>query len=282
VDRSQTCRERLADLARLREAVNHGEAGGAATRPEWLAEPVALAAESGPHRQAAATHEVPAARTGTAPARRPRRWLPWAVAGSVLLAATGGAAVGWVQLQAGARPAAGPPTAPDAPEPRPLQSEAEHETFLKRAVQEYLRGANPQEVQAQVRKGLDHAIELALFYLDRWRLAEADELFEKLTAVGAANKVPQYGRLGRLGHAIVLALQDKPAESNRLFQDEARARENIGLPVWLRQNPKLQVWIARALDHNAENAPEQFPKELKPLQVPPQSAPPRRDKPKGT
>jgi serine/threonine-protein kinase len=284
-DRYQTCRELLADLARLCEALTNGEAGITPTRPIPLPEPVVPPAESGAYRQATATHEIPALRTGTAPARRPRRWLPWAVAASVLLAASGGVAVGWVHLQAGARSPAGPPSAADAPEPRPLLSEAQRETFLKRAVQEYLKpaGNTPQEVQGQVRKGLDFAVELALFYLDRWRLAEADELFDRLTAAGnAGGKIPQYQRLGRLGHAIALGLQDKPGESNKLFLEEVRERERLGQPPWLRQNPKLQVWVARALDHNAENAPDQFPKELKPLQLPPQPAPARGGKPKGT
>jgi serine/threonine-protein kinase len=283
--RYQTCRELLADLARLREALHNGEAGGATAPPDPLPEPVAPPAESGTYRQATATQEVPAARTEAAPARRPRHWLPWAVAGSVLLAATGGAAVGWVHLQAGARASAGAPSAVDAPEPRPVLSEAERETFLKRAVQEYLKpaGNTPQEVQGQVRKGLDFAVELALFYLDRWRLAEADELFDKLTAAGnAGKKIPQYQALGKLGHAIVLGLQDKPAESNGLFVDVVSDWEKSARPQWLRQNPKLQVWIARALDHNAENAPQQFPKELKPLQLPPQPGPARGGKPKGT
>jgi serine/threonine-protein kinase len=280
-DRYQTCRELLADLLRLREALNNGEAGGGLTQPAALSESMALAQESGQYPKAVQTAEVPALPTGTAPARRSRRWLPWAVAGSILLAATGGAAVGWVRLQA-ARAPAGSQAAVDAPEPRPLLSEAERETFLKRAVQQYLKasGTTPQEIQGQVRKGLDNAVELALFYLDRWRLVEADDLFEKLTAAGG--KVPQYLKLGKLGHAIILGLQDRPAESNDLFREAVGDREKFSQTGWLRQNPKLQVWIARALDHNAANAPDQFPEKLKPLQSPPRPAVPRRDKPKGT
>jgi serine/threonine-protein kinase len=279
-DRYQTCRELLADLARLREALSGREAGAGATRPAPLPEPVVAPAESGPQRPPMATGEVPAARTGTALARGSRRWLPWVAAASVLLAATGGAAVGWLRLQAAARPAPGTAAAVDAPDPRPLPSEVEREAYLKMAVQDSLKpgGANAQET---VRKGLDRAIELALFYLDRWRLGEADELFEKLTAAGAANKIPQYVRLGKLGRAIVLGLQDKPAESNKLFLEPGVVgdREKFVQLPWVRQNPKLQVWIARALDHNAENAPAQFPKELKPLQLPSRPGKPAAGKP---
>jgi serine/threonine-protein kinase len=282
-DRYQTCRELLADLSRLREVLNGRAAAGVATQSAPLLDPAEPPIQWEALRKGAATDAVPAVRTAPALARPSRRWLPWAVALSVLLAATGGAAVGWVRLHGGARAASTGGNAVEVGDPRPMPSEAEREAFLKRAVQEYLKpsGPTPQEVQTQARMGLDHAAELALFYLDRWKLAEADELFEKLTSAGMANKVPQYQRLGKLGHAIVLGLQDKPAESNKLFMevvgDVAKFRETY----WLRQNPKLQLWVARALDHNTENAPNQFPKELKPLQVPPLPVPPRRDKPPG-
>jgi hypothetical protein len=64
---------------------------------------------------------------------------------------------------------------------------------------------------------------------------------------------------------------------------ERAEREKILQAYWFRQNPKLQVWIARALDHNAANAPKQFPQELRPLQAPPVFGAPRRgpDKPAG-
>jgi len=268
--RYQTCRELLADLSRLREALNSLETGVVVTQAFALSEPVPLAAsESGPQPEAPGkiTGQVPGVPTGAPLARPSRPWLPWAVAGSVLLAATGGAVVGWVRLHAGTKSSAGAATGADVADPRPLPSEAEREKFLQTAVQQYLKpsGANPQEV----RKGLDFSVELALFYLDWWRLGEADDLFARLTAAG--DKVPQYQRLGRLGHALVLGLQDRPAESNKLFLEVAGGgeREKILQAAWYRQNPKLQVWIARALDHNAENAPKDFPRELRSFQAPP-------------
>ena len=146
-----------------------------------------------------------------------RRWLPWAIAASVLLAAGGGAALGWLRLHAATRGPSGSKEL-DVPEPRPPQAETEREKFLQTAVQQYLKpgGATPQEKTQQTRLGLDHAVELGLFYLDRWRLAEADELFNRLAAAGEKENVPPYQKLGRLGHAIVLGLQDRPAESNKL------------------------------------------------------------------
>jgi hypothetical protein len=203
------------------------------------------------------------------------------VAASIVLAATGGAAVGWVRLHAGTRSAAAQ-GATEALDPRPAPTEAEREKFLQTAVQQYLKptGTTPQEVNTQARLGVDHAIELAVFYLDRWRLNDAEDLFTKLIAAG--DKVPQYLKLGRIGHAIILALQDKPDESNRLFLEaigRKGERDRLLQMPWFRQNPKLQLWIARALDHNQQNAPDQFPQQLKPWLEP--SAAPKRapDKP---
>jgi predicted Ser/Thr protein kinase len=273
-DRYQSCRELLADLARLREGLNAGRTGGVVTQSLAVSGAVPLVgSDSGAQSDTAgkATGLIPAAPTG-APLTRPRRrWLPWAVAGSVLLAATGGAAVGWTRLPTGTK-AGGAQAGTEAADPRPAPSEAEREKFLQTAVQQYLKpsGATQQEINTQVRMGIDHAVELAQFYLDRWKLNEADDLFGKLSAAG--DKVPQYLRLGRLGHAIVLGLQDKPAESNKLFLEvvgKRGERERLLQVPWFRQNPKLQLWIARALEHNEQNAPDRFPEELRPLQSPP-------------
>ncbi len=272
-DRYQSCGELLADLARLREGLNIRNADGVVTQRLAVSGSMPLAlSDSGAQSEAEGrvTGIVPATSTAAPLKRPPRRWLPWAVAGSILLAATGGAAVGWVRLHTGTKAAAAQ-AATEPAEPRPSPSEAEREKFLQTAVQQYLKpsGATQQEINTQVRKEIDYAAELALFYLDRWKLTEADDLFKKLTVAG--DNVPQYLKLGRLGHAIVLGLQDKPAESNKLFLEVAgkRDREKLLQAPWLRQNPKLQLWIARALDHNDANAPNQFPEELRPLQSPP-------------
>jgi serine/threonine-protein kinase len=281
-ERYQGCRELLADLARVREGLNNHQAGGVVTQPLAASGPLPLAAsDSGPQTDEPAqlTGRVLGASTAAAVTRRPRRRLTWAVVGSIILAAVGGGAVGWLHQHAGARSVA--PVGTEVADPRPLPTEAEREKFLQTAVQRYLDpgAARPEDTARQVRLGLDHAVELALFYLDRWKLAEADDLFARLTAAG--DKVPQYLKLGRLGHAIVLALQDRPAESNKLFMEvcgERGEREKLLQAYWFRQNPKLQVWITRALDHNVANAPNQFPKELRPLQTPSRRGP---DKPSG-
>jgi serine/threonine-protein kinase len=283
-DRYQSCRELMADLSQLRASLNAEMTGGAVTRPLAVSGAVPLiGAESGTQSDGTGkvTALVPAAPTGAPLARPRRRWLPWAVAASVVLAATGGGALGWVRLHAGTKAAAQATTEPA--DPRPAPSEAEREKFLQTAVQQYLKptGATQQEINNQVRLGVDHAVELALFYLDRWKLNEADDVFTKLTG---ADKVPQYLRLGRIGHAIVLGLQDKPEESNKLFVEvigKKAERERLLQVPWFRQNPKLQLWIARALDHNQQNAPDKFPPELKPWQEPPPVPKRPPDKPAG-
>jgi serine/threonine-protein kinase len=285
-DRYQSCRELLADLSRLREGPVGAQAGGVVTQRLASSGAVPLVdSDSGAQAGTAGrvTGLVPGATTGAPAARPRRRWLPWAVAGSVLLAATGGAALGWVRLQAGTKAAAAQ-AGTEAAEPRPAPSEAEREKFLQTAVQQYLKpsGATPQEVNNQARLGIDHAVELALFYLDRWKLNEADDLFGKLTAAG--DKVPQYLKLGRIGHAIVLGLQDKPEESNKLFVEvvgRKAERDRLLQMPWFRQNPKLQLWIARALEHNEQNAPESFPPQLRPWQEPPPLPKRPADKPAG-
>jgi serine/threonine-protein kinase len=281
-ERYQTCGDLLADLARIREALNSRVTGGVVTQELSFSGPVPLLASDSGAQPAVgkSTGQVPGMATGAPPLRRSRRRLGWAVAGSVLLAATAGAAVGWLRLHAGTKSSA-TPAGTEVADPHPLPSEAERERFLQTAVQQYLKpgGANPLEV----RKGLDFAVELALFYLDRWRLNEADDLFNRLMA---AEKVPAYQRLGRVGHALILGLQDRPAESNKLFLEVAGPgeRDRVQQAYWYRQYPKFQIWIARALDHNAENAPRDFPKELRPLQSPPPAAGGRRgsDKPAGS
>jgi len=225
-DRYQTGRELIVEVSRLREALNgvHQEGGGATQVRGASAVLSGTEAESGPRPALPAriTGQMPAAQTGNPLVRPLRRWLPWAVAASVVLAATGGATLGWVRLHAAVKSASALKDL-EVPDPRPAPSETEREKFLQTAVQQYLKpgGATPQEKAQQVRLGLDHAVELALFYLDRWRLPEADDLFTRLTTAGEKENVGPYLKLGRVGHAIVLGLQDRPAASNKLFLELA-------------------------------------------------------------
>src|SRR5262249_7629114 len=108
-----------------------------------------------------------------------------------------------------------------------------------------------------------------LMYLDQWRLDEADACFSRLLK----SPVEQYADLGRLGHAIVLGLENKAAESNREFLDvlkDKRGRKSRMRPgLFFFDNAQLAQWIGRPLDYNAANlAPEPMPREVVPFQNP--------------
>src|SRR5207302_8943163 len=101
---------------------------------------------------------------------------------------------------------ASPPAAalPAATANGPLLTEQRRkEQFLREAVEQY---AYPGTDTARRDLGVRHNLELGLFYLKENRLDEADEFFVKLTSAGS---VVPYRTLGRLGHAIVLARQDR-------------------------------------------------------------------------
>jgi hypothetical protein len=156
------------------------------------------------------------------------------------------------------------------------------EEFLKQAVEHY---ANPDKDQAKVRLGLGSCIELGLFYLDQWRLDEADQLFCRF----AGNQdVKPYHSLGLLGHAIVLGLENQAEKSNKAFLEvlsggQAAEKQQAML---IRQNARLRAWVARALDYNAANLPAgQLPPALDHLRDPggraPADARAGNDKPPG-
>src|SRR4029077_9971188 len=101
-----------------------------------------------------------------------------------------------------------------APDEPILTEQRRKEQFLRGAVEQY---ANPGTDRQSRDLGIRHNLALALFYFKENRLEEADEFFGKL--IDDPAKVPSYRTLGRLGHAIVLARQDRAAESVRLFQE---------------------------------------------------------------
>src|SRR5262249_3692636 len=141
---------------------------------------------------------------GGVPGAPARRRLPRLVALSLVLALAAGA------LLAGAaarrRSGAYAPVAP----PGDLR---EAEKGLNRG-EPSLR--SPQNV-TDVMKGFNLCLELGLFYLEADRLDDADELFSRLDY--RYHKVRPYHTLGRLGRAIVLALRNKPGESNQTFRE---------------------------------------------------------------
>jgi serine/threonine-protein kinase len=256
--RYQTGRDLLKDLTRMRERL---ALSGGLTHTE------ALSFDSAP---------VPAAAVAPLPAPRRRRLLP--VVALTLLAAAGiGAAAGWLWRQHLAAATAPAPAADDDKNgPEPFQSLARREQFLKEGVERYARPQDP----SQVRMGMGLCQELGVFYLGQGRLEEADQFFNRLIA--RAPEVQPYGFLGRLGHAIVLGLQDRAGESDDLFLkvffDPRTGAERPQAIQFLRANPRLHEWVATALDANAVNQARDhtFPPKLEPLRHPLGPQPPQK------
>lgn len=283
-DRYASCAELLGDLARLREGLDTGETRGLLA----LAQSIEMAVPSAPSGAEKVSVSPTPSSSGLAPVASRRRW-PWLAVAALLLALGVGALAGWLRLQGGVRASATTAPTADVGPVNPLFSEAEREKFLRTAVEQYWNRQGPDEIALAV----GNSVQLLLFYLDRWRLDDAQEFARRLQAHGRSSKVLRFTLLGHLGEAIVLALKDEPEASNKLFL-ELVDRNREGKPplerpatlATLVQYPRLHLWVMKALDHNYENAPEQFPsKQLDSLRNPRPLAPigPRRggDKPAG-
>jgi hypothetical protein len=96
----------------------------------------------------------------------------------------------------------------------------------------------------------------------------ADNFFGQISD----SKVPAYRTLSRLGHAIVLARQDRTAESIRLFQELTTDKPKALAPqiqFFLNQTD-LRYEIARAMEYNKANLRDRpLPAELERLREPP-------------
>jgi serine/threonine protein kinase len=224
--RYQTGRELLKDLNLVRDSLSV---------PRDSAAPTIALAES-----ASASGAGP--RQGWARLRLSRVFIA-----SAVIATIAGAVVGWSWKR---------PTTTHRESAAPPLSHVEsgesaakyHEQFLLAAVQEYERPSD----QNQVVLGVGHCLELAVYYLTQWRLDDADRLFEKLINNPANVKV--YVVVGRFGHAIVLAFQDKADQSNRVFLQAINESEQApGRRFLLNRNPRFLQMVAKALDHNAAN-----------------------------
>jgi serine/threonine-protein kinase len=195
-----------------------------------------------------------------------RRWLlPVAVVLSLVLAAALGAALGWARLPKREVPSEAPEEPADTGAVESLFSTQDKEKFLNQAVEQY---ADPGKDANRLKLGVGHCVELGTLYLEQGRLHDADDLFARLQQ----RPIKEYVFLGRLGHAIVLGLENRPAESNQAFLDVLGKKEGPIGAFWrgplLRENPSLRLWIARALDFNVANEGDKFPRELQVLRRP--------------
>ncbi len=198
----------------------------------------------------------------------------WLFAASVVLSAAAGAGYAWYKRQAaltiretgdGARPA----NPGDVDVERVLPSQ-KREQALRDAVEEYLNPKNKKEVEVDT--GCRLCRDLGIFYLEHGRIDDAEKLFDRL------EKFPQapssYLLLGKLGMAVVLALKDKPAESNARFVKLSKAPGFVKVvEFWLDERkapgrrpdvvppalqmwapPALRYWVVQALRFNQMNA----------------------------
>ncbi len=245
-DRYPGPRDLLKELTRLRDGL-----GDAAGRAQFQATPP-------PPGQPAASGSALTPSVPLAPRRRRR--LGWVATAGVLLALGVGAWLGWYRH----RPAvqAAEPASKEAVEPL-VPDPSAREKFLVNAVREY---ADPGDDPFRQALGLGHGIELGLLYLDEWRLSDADRFFTELARDN--QKVKNYLMLGRLGHAIVLAFQDKAEESNQWFLAAVGDRRALAGAGILLGNIKLRQMIAKALHHNAANGAP-IPTQVQFLQRPP-------------
>src|SRR5262245_1290846 len=257
-DRPQTGREIVRELIALRDAVvgvTRGQSGSG-IRPVPLgltASPGAMSASgTSPARVSApgvsASDAILSAQGLPRPPRRGRRAL--LLGGSLVLALAAGLLVGWI---------------------------LRHGTARSNSVSVDPASANPQRArEAALKKKLDDdadtnaAIELGLLYLKERPLTKADKFF---TDLRVPKKEP-LSTLGALGHAMVLAYQDQPDQSNRAFlkaltgkavkkdktvltDDKLTVKAlmdgNPSLKVLL-ESPPLRETIADALQHNYVNS----------------------------
>jgi serine/threonine-protein kinase len=259
--RPQTARELCKELTRLRDSLagGRGSGEGGGVKDESA---LKLASSSLTTAEATARTQLMSRSAGLFSRVASARWLWWTAAAALPLALAGGAALGWRQ-----RPSAPVPVAEAAPEPEPgppeLSPLQKEEQFLKLAVQQYANPANDN----QRALGLGHCLELGLFYLDQWRLEDADRFFTEL--IDNPHQVRDYRSVGRLGHATVLAFKDQAHESVQAFLDVFDERD---LPPRLRASinryPRFVERVSQAVNRDAANyaaAKEPFPEALSEL-----------------
>ncbi len=250
-DRYQAGRDIIRDIAKLRDTLV-GVSQGA------LQQTTTLRKSGDPKATDAAT--VALAVRPTSP--WPRRLLLAAIP----LALAGGFAASWLtNREATARAVVPVPSAENpAPVPKAVQTAKEKEKQLLALIEEL--NAKPAE-PIKVAASLTFYMELGLLYLhDPARLADADKLFAELLA---KPNFP-YKTLGRLGSAMVLAFQDKPARSNKMFLsvlDTKAEKENR--IQFLKNSAPFREMIAKALNYNLQNQPAAFPEKLRPYLHPP-------------
>jgi serine/threonine-protein kinase len=264
-DRFQTARDVLREIARLRE----GMTGAVPLPPSMSSVDVVQVTTEGSSsvllHTAASAPTVAASDMPVRPGRK--RWLVAAFfVLSLVVAGVAGAVIARARHGATPTVSRGASTENIDPELIPLDDEQAQ----RRTADIYLAAGPGKDVSV----GMSLCLKLALLYLEQHRLEDAEKLFVRLDNM---EKVQSYHVFGRVGRAIVLALQDNATESNKLFREVAYwlpHRELVvpkGGPrrpdaelVKVCQNPSFLYWLAQAVRYNHINgvADDQVPPTL--------------------
>jgi serine/threonine protein kinase len=271
-DRYQTAREITREIHRIRDTLNLGSVAEISISSASLA------------GGAADLLNGSSSQPWSDPAP-PRRWRTVLFSLCAILALASGWLVGWITLPRDEfrKDTIGKLTS-EFGDPDFLHANAKpriDEKELKQLVKKY---ANP-ESSRQMMTGLEHSVELGLYYIKEKRLSEADGFFQELATPN--NKIPTYRHLGRLGHAIVLAFKDESGASNKEFaeftaemmklearfgkskKDQGSFKDELDGFRYLWKDPPMRELVAKALNHNYANDPKNFPVELDVYRFPP-------------
>ncbi len=266
-ERYQSAGEIVREVNRLREALNLGVVAAVSISSSFIG--------TGPDPRGVSTLSWPGASTGS-------RWLLRSVAvGSVLLALAGGLVFGWHQnrRETLAKDQPGVIVPPENGEAKKAAQMKPDEKDLIRRVQENSQPTNELECNA----GMLDSVKLGLFYINERRPDDAEKFFAGLVKVEP--KIPAYRFVGRLGHATALAFKDDSAASNHEFVailgdverfDKIKPKKDVPLfgevegykHVW-KQYPPMREMVARALNRNFANDPDNFPRQLDAYRNPP-------------
>lgn len=224
-------------------------------------------------------------RSGLVPRRRKRsltaellgaRWprLRWVAFAGAVAALGVGAFVGWRSGNAASTPAATEPVAVDDRANSFYQEEQRllQEVRRTEAGPDSKKNGPSDDVLESVRYALEVRLKLLVLYLDEWRLADAARFADAETH----SPVPAYQTCGRLCKAVVLAFEDKAAESNEafveLFGDKKSLRQHRIKIMLVNRNRRFHQLIVEALDRNEINRAKP-PAELDELRKPQPYAP---------
>ncbi|MCS7044792.1 MAG: serine/threonine protein kinase [Gemmataceae bacterium] len=257
-ERYQTAREVQRDVGRLRDAVM--VAGTSVV-------PAGRLVNSGEIGLATASSSSRVSLAGP-PSRR--RWLAILMIPAVLAL---GFALGYANHHVVRAPLAETDAAPTILADEPMLakaqfSPAEQERLLLKNWHDSLHPTNATDIAA----GLKHAIDLGLFYLREKRLDDAERFAKELEQMD--KRLRPYQSFGVILKANVLAFRDQPAESNKIFlamvERTGKGFDKLPAtgPYWKTSLP-LREMIAKSLQRNYVNAPDQFPPQLEPYRHPP-------------